>query len=127
MKRYLIFGSAGLGLLMYSIDSTAVAVASPHRIQDLHTNVLWAGRTVSIYFYINLPIGIVLISLIRILLHDGKVSSKPNIDFARAAFENIGGNAGRNLRLCWDDRRRRYGKVGRSLANQHRDCVLKTA
>ena len=197
MKRYLIFGSAGLGLLMYSIDSTAVAVAFPHLIQDLHTNVLWAGWTVSIYlvavmssmplmgilsdtygrkkvylaslvlftasslacgfapniyvlvifrflqgiggssflptaagivsdqfpenrqsaiglftsifpiggiigpnlggwivsqfswryiFYINLPIGIVLIGLIAILLHDGKVSSKPNIDFAGAAF-----------------------------------------
>jgi EmrB/QacA subfamily drug resistance transporter len=197
MKRYLIFGSAGLGLLMYSIDSTAVAVAFPHLIQDMHTNVLWAGWTVSIYlvavmsamplmgilsdnygrkkvylaslalftasslacgfapniyslvifrflqgiggasflptaagivsdefpenresaiglftsifpiggiigpnlggwivseyswryiFYINLPIGIVLISLITILLHDGKVSSKPNIDFAGAAF-----------------------------------------
>lgn len=197
MKRYLIFGSAGLGLLMYSIDSTVVAVAFPHLIQDLHTNVLWAGWTVSIYlvavmsamplmgilsdtygrkkvylaslvlftasslacgfapniysllifrflqgiggasflptasgivsdqfpenresaiglftsifpiggiigpnlgawivsqyswryiFYINLPIGIVLIGLIMILLHDGKVSSKPNIDFAGAAF-----------------------------------------
>ena len=48
MKRYLIFGSAGLGLLMYSIDSTVVAVAFPHLIQDLHTNVLWAGWTVSI-------------------------------------------------------------------------------
>jgi EmrB/QacA subfamily drug resistance transporter len=197
MKRYLIFGSAGLGLLMYSIDSTVVAVAFPHLIQDLHTNVLWAGWTVSIYlvavmsamplmgilsdnygrkkvylaslvlftasslacgfapniyslvifrflqgiggasflptaagivsdefpenresaiglftsifpiggiigpnlggwivseyswryiFYINLPIGIVLISLVTILLHDGKVSSRPNIDFAGAAF-----------------------------------------
>ena len=197
MKRYLIFGSAGLGLLMYSIDSTVVAVAFPHLIQDLHTNVLWAGWTVSIYlvavmsamplmgilsdnygrkkvylaslvlftasslacgfapniyslvifrflqgiggasflptaagivsdefpenresaiglftsifpiggiigpnlggwivsqyswryiFYINLPIGIVLISLITVLLHDEKVSSKPDIDFAGAAF-----------------------------------------
>jgi EmrB/QacA subfamily drug resistance transporter len=197
MKRYLIFGSAGLGLLMYSIDSTVVAVAFPHLIQDLHTNVLWAGWTVSIYlvavmsamplmgilsdnygrkkvylaslvlftasslacgfapniyslvifrflqgiggasflptaagivsdefpenresaiglftsifpiggiigpnlggwivsqyswryiFYINLPIGIVLISLITVLLHDEKVSFKPDIDFAGAAF-----------------------------------------
>ncbi|MCK9362589.1 MAG: MFS transporter [Syntrophales bacterium] len=197
MKRYFIFGSAGLGLLMYSIDSTAVAVAFPHLIRDLHTNVLWAGWTVSIYllavmssmplmgilsdaygrkkvylaslvlftvsslacgfapniysllifrflqgiggasflptaagivsdqfpenreraiglftsifpiggiigpnlggwiisqyswrhiFYINLPIGIVLISLITILLHDGKVSAKPHIDLAGAAF-----------------------------------------
>ncbi len=49
MQRYLIFMSAGLGLLMYSIDSTAVAVAFPHFIKDLHTNVLWAGWTVSIY------------------------------------------------------------------------------
>jgi MFS family permease len=49
MKRFLIFGSAGLGLLMYSIDSTVVAVAFPHLIQDLNTNVLWAGWTVSIY------------------------------------------------------------------------------
>ena len=197
MKRYLIFGSAGLGLLMYSIDSTVVAVAFPHLIKDLHTNVLWAGWTVSIYlvavmsamplmgilsdnygrkkvylaslvlftassfacgfapniyslvifrflqgiggasflptaagivseqfpenresaiglftsifpiggiigpnlggwivsqyswryiFYINLPIGIVLISLITILLHDERVSSRPNIDFMGAAF-----------------------------------------
>ena len=197
MKRYLIFGSAGLGLLMYSIDSTVVAVAFPHLIKDLHTNVLWAGWTVSIYlvavmsamplmgilsdnygrkkvylaslvlftvssfacglapniyslvifrflqgiggasflptaagivseqfpenresaiglftsifpiggiigpnlggwivsqyswryiFFINLPIGIVLISLITILLHDERVSSRPNIDFTGAAF-----------------------------------------
>jgi EmrB/QacA subfamily drug resistance transporter len=197
MKRYLIFGSAGLGLLMYSIDSTVVAVAFPHLIKDLHTNVLWAGWTVSIYlvavmsamplmgilsdnygrkkvylvslvlftvssfacglapniyslvifrflqgiggasflptaagivseqfpenresaiglftsifpiggiigpnlggwivsqyswryiFYINLPIGIALISLITILLHDERVSSRPNIDFMGAAF-----------------------------------------
>ncbi len=197
MKRYFIFGSAGLGLLMYSIDSTAVAVAFPHLIQDLHTNVLWAGWTVSIYlvavmssmplmgilsdtygrkkvylaslvlftgsslacglapniyslvifrflqgiggasflptaagivsdqfpenresaiglftsifpiggiigpnlggwivsqyswryiFYINLPIGIALIGLIAILLHDKKAISQPTIDFAGAAF-----------------------------------------
>jgi EmrB/QacA subfamily drug resistance transporter len=197
MKRYFIFGLAGLGLLMYSIDGTAVAVAFPHLIKDLDTNVLWSGWTVSIYlvavmstmplmgilsdtygrkkvylaslvlftasslacglapniyilvifrflqgiggasflptaagivsdlfpdnresaiglftsifpiggiigpnlgawivsqyswryiFYINLPIGIVLISLITILLHDRKVSSKLDIDFAGAAF-----------------------------------------
>src|SRR5512135_3303221 len=49
MRRYLVFLSAGLGLLMYAIDSTAVAVAFPHFIKDLHTNVLWAGWTVSIY------------------------------------------------------------------------------
>jgi MFS family permease len=37
-------------------------------------------------FYINLPIGIVLISLISILLRDGKVSSKTNIDYVGAVF-----------------------------------------
>jgi EmrB/QacA subfamily drug resistance transporter len=197
MRRYLIFGSAGLGLLMYSIDSTVVSVAVPHLIQDLNTNVLWAGWTVSIYlvavmsamplmgilsdnygrkrvylaslalftasslacglapniyslvffrflqgiggasflptaagivsdefienresaiglftsifpiggiigpnlggwivseyswryiFYINLPIGIVLFSLIAVLLHDGKVHSRPSIDFKGVGF-----------------------------------------
>jgi EmrB/QacA subfamily drug resistance transporter len=49
MGRYLIFISAGLSLLMYSIDSTAVAVAFPHFMKDLGTNVLWAGWTISIY------------------------------------------------------------------------------
>jgi EmrB/QacA subfamily drug resistance transporter len=49
MRRYLIFASAGLGLLMYSIDSTVVAVAFPSLIQDLGTNVLWAAWTISIY------------------------------------------------------------------------------
>ena len=49
MRRYLIFASAGLGLLMYSIDSTAVAVAFPNFIKDFGTNVLWAAWTISIY------------------------------------------------------------------------------
>jgi EmrB/QacA subfamily drug resistance transporter len=49
MRRYLIFVSAGLSLLMYSIDSTVVAVAFPHLIKDLETNVLWAAWTISIY------------------------------------------------------------------------------
>jgi MFS family permease len=49
MRRYLIFISAGLSLLMYSIDSTAVAVAFPHFIKDFGTNVLWAAWTISIY------------------------------------------------------------------------------
>ena len=49
MRRYLIFVSAGLGLLMYSIDSTAVAVAFPNFIKDFGTNVLWAAWTISIY------------------------------------------------------------------------------
>ena len=49
MRRYLIFVTAGLSLLMYSIDATAVAVAFPHFIRELNTNVLWAGWTVSIF------------------------------------------------------------------------------
>ena len=49
MRRYLIFGSAGLSILMFSIDSTVVAVAFPHFIRDLDTNVLWAAWTISIY------------------------------------------------------------------------------
>jgi len=49
LRRYLIFVSAGLGLLMYSIDTTVVAVAFPHFIKDLRTNVLWAAWTISIY------------------------------------------------------------------------------
>ena len=49
MRRYFIFISAGISLLMYSIDSTVVAVAFPHFIKDLGTNVLWAAWTISIY------------------------------------------------------------------------------
>jgi EmrB/QacA subfamily drug resistance transporter len=49
MRPYLVFGSVGLSLLMYSIDSTVVAVAFPHFIKDLNTNVLWAAWTISIY------------------------------------------------------------------------------
>jgi EmrB/QacA subfamily drug resistance transporter len=49
MRRYLIFAAAGLSLFMYSIDSTAVAVAFPNFIRDFGTNVLWAGWTLSIY------------------------------------------------------------------------------
>jgi EmrB/QacA subfamily drug resistance transporter len=49
MHRYLIFAAAGLSLFMYSIDSTAVAVAFPNFISDFGTNVLWAAWTISIY------------------------------------------------------------------------------
>jgi EmrB/QacA subfamily drug resistance transporter len=197
MRRYVIFGSAGLSLLMYSIDGSAVAVAFPRFMNEFGTNVLWAGWTISIYlvaitsvmplagklsdsfgskkvflvslilftgsslacgfapniyalvafrflqgvggasfiptataivsdqfpesrqsvvgltasifpiggivgpnlggwiisryswryiFYINLPIGILLIGLILILLKDSKVLSRPHIDFAGASF-----------------------------------------
>jgi EmrB/QacA subfamily drug resistance transporter len=50
MRRYLIFSTAGLSLLMYSIDGTAVAVAFPTFIKELDTNLLWAAWTMSIYF-----------------------------------------------------------------------------
>ena len=35
---------------MYMVDATAVAVAFPHFMRELHTNVLWAGWTISIYY-----------------------------------------------------------------------------
>jgi EmrB/QacA subfamily drug resistance transporter len=60
MRRYFIFATAGLGLLMSSIDGSVVAVAFPHLIRDLGTNVLWAAWTMSIYFIaltMGLPIG----------------------------------------------------------------------
>jgi len=49
MHRYLIFAAAGLSLLMYAIDSTAVAVAFPALLADFGTNVLWAAWTISVY------------------------------------------------------------------------------
>ncbi|HVN25991.1 MAG TPA: MFS transporter [Syntrophorhabdales bacterium] len=49
MRRYLVFVTASLGLLMYTIDGTAVAVAFPSFIRDLHTDVLWAGWTMSMF------------------------------------------------------------------------------
>jgi EmrB/QacA subfamily drug resistance transporter len=50
MRRYLIFVTAGLALLMYAIDSTVVAVAFPVFTKDLHTNLLWSAWTISIFF-----------------------------------------------------------------------------
>jgi len=50
MRRYFVFATASLGLLMYAIDSTVVAVAFPHLVRDLGTNLLWAGWTISIYY-----------------------------------------------------------------------------
>src|SRR5208337_2109842 len=50
MRPYLIFVTAALGLLMYSIDTTVVAVAFPSFMKDFHTNVLWAAWTISIYY-----------------------------------------------------------------------------
>jgi EmrB/QacA subfamily drug resistance transporter len=50
MRRYFIFASVSLGLLMSAIDFTAVSVAFPHFMRDLNTNILWAGWTISIYY-----------------------------------------------------------------------------
>jgi EmrB/QacA subfamily drug resistance transporter len=50
MRRYIIFLTVSLSLLMYSIDGTAVAVAFPNFIRELGTNVLWAAWTMSIFF-----------------------------------------------------------------------------
>jgi EmrB/QacA subfamily drug resistance transporter len=50
MRRYLIFVTASLGLLMYSIDTTVVSVAFPRFMKEFRTNVLWAGWTISIYY-----------------------------------------------------------------------------
>jgi EmrB/QacA subfamily drug resistance transporter len=48
-RRWIFFGLAGLTLLMFSIDSTIVAVALPTLISDLHTNLVWAGWTLTAY------------------------------------------------------------------------------
>ncbi len=50
MRRYLIFAAVGLGLLMSSIDGTAVAVAFPNFMKDFRATVLWAAWTISIYY-----------------------------------------------------------------------------
>ena len=60
MRRYLIFAAVSLGLLMYSIDTTAVAVAFPNFIKDFGTSVLWAAWTISIY-YIALTMSLPLV------------------------------------------------------------------
>ncbi len=50
MRRYFVFFTAAIGILMYSIDATAVAVAFPRFISELHANILWSGWTISIYY-----------------------------------------------------------------------------
>jgi len=50
MRRYLIFGTAGLSLLMSAIDSMAVSVAFPSFTREFQTNVLWSSWTISIFF-----------------------------------------------------------------------------
>jgi MFS family permease len=50
MRRYFIFATAALGILMYSTDATAVAVAFPSFIKELRSNIIWSGWTISIYY-----------------------------------------------------------------------------
>jgi EmrB/QacA subfamily drug resistance transporter len=48
-RAYLFFGLAALGLLMFSIDSTVVAVALPNMMSDLQTSLVWLGWTLTAY------------------------------------------------------------------------------
>ena len=107
MRRYLIFVSAGLGLLMYSIDSTVVAVAFPNFIKDFGTNVLWAAWTISIYLIAvtsvmplmgNLSDGfgrkkVFLISLILFTVSSLACGLAPNI-YSLVAFRFLQGVGG---------------------------------
>ena len=109
MRRYLVFISAGLCLLMYSIDATAVAVAFPNFIRDLNTNVLWAAWTISIFFIavtIGMPLAgnlsdsfgrkkVFLISLALFTLGSLACGLAPNILALIAArfLQGIGGAA----------------------------------
>jgi EmrB/QacA subfamily drug resistance transporter len=109
MRRYLIFVSAGLCLLMYSIDATAVAVAFPNFTQDLQTNVLWAAWTISIFFIavtIGMPLAgnlsdsfgrkkVFLVSLVLFTVGSLACGLAPNILVLIAArfLQGIGGAA----------------------------------
>ncbi len=107
MRRYLIFASAGLSLLMWSIDSTAVAVALPSFMLDFGTNVLWAGWTISIYMVAMTsvmplagklsdsfgPKKIFLISLILFTTSSLSCGFAPNI-YALIAFRFVQGIGG---------------------------------
>ena len=107
MRRYLIFVSASLGLLMYSIDSTVVAVAFPNFIKDFDTNILWAAWTISIYLIAvtsvmplmgNLSDGfgrkkVFLISLILFTVSSLACGLAPNI-YSLVAFRFLQGVGG---------------------------------
>jgi EmrB/QacA subfamily drug resistance transporter len=107
MRRYLIFVSASLGLLMYSIDSTVVAVAFPNFIKDFGTNILWAAWTISIYLIAvtsvmplmgNLSDGfgrkkVFLISLILFTVSSLACGLAPNI-YSLVAFRFLQGVGG---------------------------------
>ncbi|HZQ98080.1 MAG TPA: MFS transporter [Chloroflexota bacterium] len=48
-RRYVFFVLAALSLMMFSIDSTIVAVALPTMTADLRTNLVWIGWTLTAY------------------------------------------------------------------------------
>src|SRR5262245_34809772 len=48
-RRYVFFVLAALSLMIFSIDSTIVAVALPTMTADLHTNLVWIGWTLTAY------------------------------------------------------------------------------
>src|SRR5579859_125314 len=48
-RPYLFFALAGVSLLMFSIDSTVVAVALPNMQADLQTSLVWLGWTLTGY------------------------------------------------------------------------------
>ena len=48
-RPWAFFGMAALTLLMFSIDSTIVAVALPTLVADLDTTLVWAGWTLTAY------------------------------------------------------------------------------
>src|ERR1700704_5058126 len=48
-RAYLFFALAALSLLMFSIDSTVVAVALPSMKADLQTSLVWLGWTLTGY------------------------------------------------------------------------------
>lgn len=47
--RYIFFAAAALSLLMFSIDSTVVAVAIPAITRDLGSSLVWVGWTLTAY------------------------------------------------------------------------------
>ncbi len=110
MQRYLIFVTAGLGLLMYSIDTTVVAVALPSFITDLHTNVLWASWTMSIFFIavtMAMPLAgnlsdsfgrkrVFLVSLVLFTVSSLACGLAPNI-YALIAFRFLQGLGGASI------------------------------
>ncbi len=109
MRRYFIFVTVGLSLLMSSIDMTVVAVAFPHLMKDLGANVLWAAWTISIYFIAvttAMPLAgnlsdsfghkkVFLISLILFTASSAACALAPNI-YTLVAFrflQGIGGSS----------------------------------